>query len=99
MADKITTHDSVRRPWGIETLVTLDRDGTVYNWCVCTRDTPTKEDVEGQAVELTNTQERRVADKALRNEDIDALEVRKQALIDDIAALEDQKAQLGREIG
>ena len=98
MADKITTHNSVRRPWGIETLVTLDRDGTVYNWCVCTQDTPTSEDVESQATELTNAQEQRIAVKALRSEDVDTLEARKQALVDEINNLEQQKSELEAEV-
>jgi chromosome segregation ATPase len=93
MAYKITIHDAARRPWGIETLVTVNdnEDGQIYNWAICTDETPSKATLEQLATERTEKQKQILADKA-------AAEETREILQDDIASLEEQKATLEAEI-
>lgn len=101
MAQKITIHDSARRPWGIETLVTVDDDGDIFNFAVCNKETVDTATLEREASERTDKQKQIIAAKELRagtvetlQDDITTLEAEKQKLQDDIATLEEEKSDL-----
>lgn len=48
---KITIHDTVKRPWGYETLVTVDDNGTIWNFPIMT-DPKKPEDIAKNAESL-----------------------------------------------
>lgn len=79
----IALHDSVRRPWGIETLITVDDSGTLYDFAVCTKGWPTKEELEVEATTWVTARKQIEAEPTIKEE---------------IALLEEQKAILEEEI-
>lgn len=94
---KIILHDSVKRPWGIETLITVDDSGTLYDFAVCTKTMPTKEELETEAVAWVDARKQREAEPTIEKE-VASLEEQKATLEEDIALLEAQKASLEKDI-
>lgn len=95
---QITLHDSAKRPWGIETLVTVEEDGEVYNFSICTKAKPIKENLEIEAVALMNKQKQIILEKDIQANDIHTLEIQKQTLITEIEDLKAQKTALIAEV-
>lgn len=94
---KITLHDSVKRPWGIETLITVDDSGTLYDFAVCTKGQPTKEELEAEATVWVEARKQREAEPTV-DEEVASLEEQKTILEEEVTLLEAQKANLEKDV-
>jgi hypothetical protein len=51
---KVEIYDTVKRPWGYETLVSVIGDGKVWNKCIATDEFPSDDKIETNALEIVS---------------------------------------------
>jgi hypothetical protein len=90
---KTTVHDSCQYSWGIETLVTVDDDGRIYNFSVPSNKLKSEDIAKIAEAWVTQLKESQQAELQ-EIEEVQTLQSQKYKLIAEIAVLQAQKDAL-----